>query len=445
MYRKIFIAIDNSRFSDYCIDFGVMLSRKYGSRLVGCHVYDAKLHQRRFRDMEKGLPPQYQNETELQRQRDLHTTLINQGLKLISESYLDVFKKKCRESEVAHDALLLEGKNYSEIVKEVDSGGYDLVIIGAQGLAAVNDHVIGSVCERVVRRIKTDVLVVKNNCLEGSVVVAVDGSHLSSEGVRLGVEFSKAFYRKLSAVSVFDPHYHRVAFESIAGVLSKEAGQVFRFKEQETLHEEIIDKGLAKIYRNHLDYAESVAKAGGVALETRLFDGKPYDKILQAFKSEKPSLLILGRTGVHSTEGLDIGSTTENLLRLSTCNLLLVGGNKESKKTASRFNAGMFGLSIEGSNVANPFAEQALAEAGYVKSGAGGREILDKPGQAKVNKPVWTHEAQIQTERIPSFIREVVRAKIEEYAQKNGFTEITVQVVTDARSKIMGDNAVHKI
>src|SRR3989339_352691 len=331
MYKKIFIAIDNSRHSDYCIDLGIELSRKFNSQVVGCHVYDASLHQRRFRDMEKGLPQQYQDETVLQQQRNLHTSLINQGLKLISESYLDVFEKKCREAAVPHKSLLLEGKNYYEIIKEVQREQYDLVIMGAQGLAAVDNSTLGSVCERVVRRIKTDILVVKNGCFEGGAVVAVDGSARSVAGVKSAISFSRQFNLKLDSVSVFDPHYHRVAFGSIAKVLSKQAGQIFRFREQETLHEEIIDKGLAKIYQNHLDLANLTAKNAGVKINTVLMDGKPYDQILRYIDSEKPSLLILGRTGVHNTNGLDIGSTTENLLRLVPCNVLLTGGNVEAK------------------------------------------------------------------------------------------------------------------
>src|SRR3990167_1159140 len=126
MYKKLFIAIDNSRHSDYCINLGIELSRKFNSLLVGCHVYDASLHQRRFRDMEKGVP---------------------------------------------HKGLLLEGKNYFEIIKEVQGNHYDLVIMGAQGLASVDNITLGSVCERVVRRIKTDILVVKNGCFWGSAVV----------------------------------------------------------------------------------------------------------------------------------------------------------------------------------------------------------------------------------------------------------------------------------
>ncbi|MBE7445296.1 MAG: universal stress protein [Planctomycetia bacterium] len=441
MYKKIFIAVDNSRHSDFCIEIGIDLSRKFGSSLVGCHVYDASLHQRRFRDMEKGLPPQYQDENVLQRQRDLHSTLINQGLKLISESYLDVFKKKCSEQAVPHESLLLEGKNYYEIIKEVNRNRYDLVILGALGLAAINENVIGSVCERVVRRIKTDVLVVKNRCLVGKVVIAVDGSMSSIAGVKSAINFAKSLNTKLVAVSVFDPHYHRVAFESIANVLSKEAGQVFRFKEQETLHEEIIDKGLAKIYQNHLDRANRMAKDAGVELDTVLMDGKPYDKILSYIKKENPSTLIIGRTGIHNTNGLDIGSTTENLLRLSPCNILLTGGNLEAKPdNMVDFSAFRMPVNVKDSTAnSQEYQLNKNGSLGMVKSD---KKKCNTAGIKRL-VPVWTQEAQTQTEKIPSFVRGVVRKKIEEYAQEKGYQEITVNIVDEAKRLFIGKDTFH--
>lgn len=445
MYKKILIAIDNSRHSDYCIDLGIELSRKFNSQLVGCHVYDASLHQRRFRDMEKGLPQQYQDEAVLQRQRDLHTSLINQGLKLISESYLDVFDKKCLQAAVPHKGLLLEGKNYYEIIKEVQENFYDLVIMGAQGLAAVDNCSLGSVCERVVRRIKTDILVVKNNCFEGKAVVAVDGSSQSVAGVKSALSFAQLFNLKLDSVSVFDPHYHRVAFKSIAKVLSKEAGQVFRFKEQETLHEEIIDKGLAKIYQGHLDRADHMAKDAGVEINSILMDGKPYDQILKFILKEQPSLLIVGRTGVHNTNGLDIGSTTENLLRLSPCNILLTGGNLEAERTATTAGSEFQRVStnrkeatlISNSHLHNENRCEECTEST--------QEVREKPAIKAHDPVVWTQEAKTQTERIPSFIRNMIRIKIEKYAQEKGYKEITTDIVDEAKSNLMNDTSFHKI
>ncbi|MCF6157914.1 MAG: hypothetical protein E3K32_04935 [wastewater metagenome] len=424
MYKKIFLAIDNSRFSNYCIDLGIDISRKFNARLVGCHVYDANLHQRRFRDMEKGLPPQYQDEEVLQRQRELHTSLINMGLRLISESYLDVFKKKCEGAGVPYEELLLEGKNYYEIVKEVQKGSYDLVILGAYGLAAVNDYMIGSVCERVVRRIKTDVLVVKNNRFDGKAVIAVDGSNSSFSGVNAAVTFSKEFGLGVDAVSVFDPHYHRVAFDSIAKVLTKEAGQVFRFKEQETLHEEIIDKGLAKIYQNHLNKACDIARDHGVSMNVVLKDGKPYDQILKYIDRENPSLVIVGRTGVHNTKDLDIGSTTENLLRFAPCNMLLMSDTIEAKSKNDLLLSESCGMPVK------KFVSQKM----HVESNKRIHNLVK-----------WTDEAQQHTERIPSFIRSVVRKKIEEYALENGYQEITADIVNEAKACLMNDSTFHKM
>ena len=445
MYKKILVAIDNSRHSNHCIDLGIKLSKKFNSLLVGCHVYDASLHQRRFRDMEKGLPQQYQDEAVLQRQRDLHASLINQGLKLISESYLDVFDKKCLQAAVPHKGLLLEGKNYYEIIKEVQENFYDLVIMGAQGLASVDNCSLGSVCERVVRRIKTDILVVKNNCFEGKAVVAVDGSSQSVAGVKSALSFAQLFNLKLDSVSVFDPHYHRVAFESIAKVLSKEAGQVFRFKEQETLHEEIIDKGLAKIYQGHLDRADHMAKDAGVEINSILMDGKPYNQILKFILKEQPSLLIVGRTGVHNTNGLDIGSTTENLLRLSPCNILLTGGNLEAERKSNTAGSEFQRVSTNRKDAAFMSNSHLHNENRFEECAESTQEVREKPAIKAHDPVIWTQEAKTQTERIPSFIRNMIRIKIEKYAQEKGYKEITTEIVDEAKSNLMNDTSFHKI
>lgn len=444
MYKKIFIAIDNSHHSNACIDHGIALSKKFNSHLVGCHVYDASLHQRRFRDMEKGLPPQYQDETELQRQRNLHTSLINLGLKLISESYLDVFKNKCREASVPHEGLLLEGKNYHEIIQEVRRNHYDLVILGAFGLASINEDIIGSVCERVVRRVPTDVLVVKDKDLEGKVVVAVDGSVQSLAGINSALHFTKSFHMKTTAVSVFDPHYHRVAFDSIAKVLSKEAGQIFRFREQETLHEEIIDKGLAKIYQNHLDCASVMARDAGAEICTTLMDGKPYDQILKYIYREKPSLLIVGRTGIHNTNDLDLGSTAENLLRLAPCNILLTSGNVGAKLENSMTCSESRRILDRKTNSVSDTSKSANENKFFRPNDAEKRSAEKTITRDQEHTLVeWTQEAQIQAERIPSFIREFVKKKIEEYALQKGYREISSKVVDEAKAELMNNGSFH--
>ena len=65
----------------------------------------------------------------------------------------------------------LEGRNWIELVRDIKESNYDLVVMGALGLGAIRDSQLGTVAERVIRRIQTDTLVVKNlPALQGDIV-----------------------------------------------------------------------------------------------------------------------------------------------------------------------------------------------------------------------------------------------------------------------------------
>src|SRR5512143_643283 len=136
MYEKILIPIDNSKYSRSCMLIGTTLAAEFGSELTGSHVYSANLHDRRFRDMEAGLPRHYQEEERLKKSRKVHDSLIGDGLRLISDAYLEPFKQVCRESSIPFNCKMTEGKNWLELVKDVRQSGYDLVILGILGLGA---------------------------------------------------------------------------------------------------------------------------------------------------------------------------------------------------------------------------------------------------------------------------------------------------------------------
>ncbi|MBH0192359.1 MAG: universal stress protein, partial [Nitrospira sp.] len=326
MYKTIYIPVDNSDHSNTAVDIGVHMAKIFGSKIVGSHVYAAKMHDKRFKQMEAGLPEEYHDEKELDRQRQIHDSLITRGLQIITDSYLDYVDKKCTESNLPIERRSLEGRNWKVLSEDINTNGYDLVIMGALGVGAVKDSVIGSNTERVVRRVRnSDMLIIKHTqpMTTGKIVVAVDGSPYSFGGLMTGLQLGKALNMPVEAISAFDPYFHYAAFHSISGVLNEEAGKVFRFKEQEKLHEEIIDSGLAKIYQSHLDISREIAQAEQTDVKTTLLDGKAFEKIIQYVRKDIPALLIVGRIGVHSDEDMDIGSNTENLLRSAPCNVLV--------------------------------------------------------------------------------------------------------------------------
>lgn len=392
-YKKILFCLDNSDYANAGVDAGLMIARESGAQVSGCHVYAARLHSDRFTQMEGGLPAEYQREEELARQRETHSTLISKGLEMISDSYMTVLREKARSFRIVPKEVSREGKNYDELVKEARDGGYGLVVMGAHGLGKTEKSRIGSVCERAVRRISSDILVMKDSFFSGSadgpVLAAIDGSPRSFAAFLKALELSRIFKTSLEVVSAYDPDFHYAAFRSISGVLSDEAGRVFRFKEQEKLHEEIIDKGLARIYQGHIDTALRLAgERGFEKIGFSLLSGKPFNAILDHIEKKKPFLLVMGKTGFHAAPGLDIGSTTENCLREAGCNIFFCDDEfRPAEKNRTR------GVS-------------------------------------------WSKDALAALEKIPAFARAIAKNMIEDEAAEQGMREITPEFMRKVRDKV---------
>ena len=396
-YKAILLAVDSSDHSNQGIREAVALASLFDSELTAAHVYAAKLHDMRFRQMEGGLPEQFREEQELERQRDVHDDLITRGLSIITDSYLDQVDKFAGKLQRAVKRRSLEGKNYRELVKESNSGNYDLLVMGALGLGAVKGSRLGTVCQRVARRSNIDTLVIKDplrQISEGPIVVAIDGSAKAYGGLLTAFSLASEWGVAIKVVSAFDPYYHYVAFNRIAGVLSEEAGKVFKFQEQEKLHEEIIDSGLAKIYQGHLAVAQSIAAEHEMEIETVLLDGKPHEVINRYLNEVKPSLLVLGTTGIHADSGLDIGGNSEQLLNDAACSVLL-----SQRQHTPRIDS--------------------LTEV----------------------TTSWTNEAESRMQRVPSFVRSMARMAILRYAQEQGHTVITESIVEEATAQLMPGHA----
>ncbi|MCK5237356.1 MAG: universal stress protein, partial [Deltaproteobacteria bacterium] len=147
--KKILISLDNSEHSLFSLRLASKLAKSIKATVVGCHVYAARLHNDRFKEMEATLPQRYRNEEELSRQREIHSTLITKGLKLISDSYMEPAAKLCASFDVEFTPVSREGKNYIEILKEAAENDYFLTVLGALGIGKVPSSTLGSVTERV--------------------------------------------------------------------------------------------------------------------------------------------------------------------------------------------------------------------------------------------------------------------------------------------------------
>ena len=451
MYHEIFVPVDNSQHSDWAVDRAIELCRRTGGGITGNHVYAARLHDVRFRQLETGLPAQFQTTDEIKKQRKIHDKLIEKGLQLIADSFLDQVGNRCAAAGVKLNRQLLEGISYEEIVNEVnrgegrlpgligfdpnraagyDGGGkvrsdvrlgedgrivaededqaarlvgtsqrqYDLVAFGAHGLGRQPYSQLGGVVARSLRGIEKDMLVVRDDrpFEGGRFMVCVDGSSYSYKAMRAALELAERFGGSLYVGSAFDVEYHHIVFNNIKDVLSVQASKVFKFEEQEELHNNIIDKGLLKLCQANIRRAEVMAQEfPKVPITTQILIGKPFQVIMQWAEEIKPSLLVIARHGAHRILGTDLGSQAENLVRIAPCNTLLIGT-----------------VGIKPEDI--PWIEE----------------------DGKAGLP-WAPEAEVRILRVPPFAQGIARRAVEEFVMERGGDLVTSRGLDDAIRKLL--------
>ncbi len=396
MYKSIYVPVDNSDHSNRAVETSVELGKAFGSKLSGCHVYAARMHDYRFKQMEFTLPEEYLEEPELHRQRKIHDSLITMGLELISDCYLKDMGNACQAAGLEFTPKMMDGKHSTELMKDIEESDYDLVMLGMVGIGRTRDSQIGSVCERLSRTVDRDLWVVKHLPKKDeeerdTILIGVDGSPESFGALATGIDLAKRLGKKIELISVYDPYLHYAVFKGIVEVLTDEAAKVFRFEEQNQLHEEIIDTGLADIYQSHLNMGEAITKDEGVEVNKTLLDGKAFQKVLDRAREINPYLLIIGRIGVH-TDDADggVGSNTANLLRLAPCDVLLTNRQETPE--------------------------------------------LDLKAEESIH---WTPEAEGRMVRVPEQVKGIARTAILRLALEKGHSVVTSDLVTEAMERFM--------
>ena len=396
MYKNIMLALDGSKHSNHALEAGVKLAEKTNAKLTGCHVYAAKLHRVRFTEMESGLPSDYQSEDKLTYLRDTHELIISDGLEIISDAYLKPMHELAKGKNLTVQGITPEGHNYVEFLKSIKTHDPDLVIMGARGHGTVPEGRLGSFCERVALGCRDkDMLITRNDLKldDGLIVVGVDGSKNSYTALDRAIKLAKLYNSRLALVAVYDPFFHTGVFRNISDVLSQEEQNRFNFQAQEKLHDEIIDSGLEKIYRDGLMRGIKYVESQGLTADSEVLSGKVYPEILKYAKKRQAALIVTGRWGLHREDISLIGSNTANLLRETDTNLLIIVPTNQT---------------IE----------------------------LPEQKPEKVSTLKWTPDAEAYLKRVPGFARGMARKSIEAKMREKGVSTITLSDVEQIGHKM---------
>jgi nucleotide-binding universal stress UspA family protein len=275
------------------------------------------------------------------------------------------------------------------------------MVMGAEGLGRIDGvRRIGSNTRRMLRSGECDLLVARQEGPVKTIIAAVDGSEEAYRMVEKSADLARSLGAGLTIAACFDPGLHKTVFGGLSAVLSKSAGNVFRFSEQESLHNEIIDKSLARLYGGYLEKAGAIAENRGVHAGTVLLEGKPYAAICAKAAETAADLIVVGRHGMHRGKVGDIGSNAENIAEYAGTNVLVV--------------------------------TDALPQ----PAPQDGTSPAQQPAEPLPRNITWSDEAKKRLERVPVFARPMAVMAIERFAKENGHTEITPEVMNRAREKM---------
>ena len=153
--KKILYTTDLSENARYAFGYAMSLANRYGAGITILHVLDDSpsadslvinmIGQERFNEFRK--------ESE---QKVIDTIKERLG------NFCEEVTREVPECPFITDEILVKAGNPAEeILEQVATGQFDMIVMGAYGHGIVGTAVMGSVSRRVARRSKTPVLVVR--------------------------------------------------------------------------------------------------------------------------------------------------------------------------------------------------------------------------------------------------------------------------------------------
>lgn len=144
MIQKILIPVDGSPYSERAAQLGTDMAGKYGASVTLLFVADLHSIQ--------GAPVSSAAKTDMVA-----------ALRAVNQEMLEQMAQICRAESITPEIRQVEGTPATTIAQEARDGGYDLIVMGSMGLglSEIEQQLLGSVTDRVLRQVSCPVLVVR--------------------------------------------------------------------------------------------------------------------------------------------------------------------------------------------------------------------------------------------------------------------------------------------
>jgi nucleotide-binding universal stress UspA family protein len=295
-FQRILCATDLSDASHQAIAHGITLAREFEARLLVCHC----IH----------LPaPSIYGEAYLAPEEHL-----NRSVDLARQRIAELMK----DHAVDWEPLVIVGHAAEEITRIAAEQGIDITLTATQGRRVLKRMLLGSVTERLMRTLPCPLLVVP--AAEGDDAQTLPEAAQGYKRILVGCDFSAdsdlAFQHGLSMAQEFQAELHLMHVvetplytETLKPVFAHRPAPMIAI--QDFLKTKL--EGLVPEDARH--WCRPV---------TVLEEGQPYIQLLRYAETHQIDLIVLGVRGHGLIGTMFIGSTTDRVIRRSTCPVLSV-------------------------------------------------------------------------------------------------------------------------
>jgi len=228
-----------------------------------------------------------------------------------------------REARLAYETEVCEGDPWREIVSQAEDLPAELVVMGTHGRGGLEHLFLGSVAEKLIRRLPCPVLTVCHE--EGRtweapglitrIVCATDFSETSAEALRLALAFAN------------DKQAHVTLLHVIEGVPDFGDPTYIALPYMGPMRQD-----LEKAARERLQRLVEGAENQGVTIDPRVAFGRAYKEVLRIAALDRADLVVVGAQGHGVIEHMLSGSNAQQVIRGATCPVLTVRPLRVSRR-----------------------------------------------------------------------------------------------------------------
>jgi nucleotide-binding universal stress UspA family protein len=296
---RILCPVDFSDFSQHALAHAGALARWYDARLTVMYVYGI------------GIPP-----------AALAPGMGPVGAEALilsledENQFMTDLRRLAADAGVSGDAVelkVLQGNVVESILEEAQSTRADLVVVGTHGRAGFERLVLGSVTEKLLRKLPCSVLTVPPRA-------ATPPAARLFSNIVLATDFSEAATRALAhALSLAQEANARLTLVHVVEVPEATGEWIYTTTDMETLVHSAMTAS-----REQLAAAVPAAARDWCQVKERVEAGRSYREILRVAREEGADLIVVGAQGHGVIDRLLFGSTASHVVRQATCPVLAV-------------------------------------------------------------------------------------------------------------------------